>query len=496
MALTLNPRNPGKTTARGDRLDWSEIRDRIDLAAVATALLGPAPGRRGERSSRRLWWRCPFHDDRNPSFVATPGKPTWKCWGCGERGDAPNLVMRLKGWTFPETVRWLAELAGVVPSSASSRPWPSSIGPTQPRPPAADPVKAPGKPAPTPSGLPVADALALVDDAAKRIWTPEGADALGYLRRRGLADDTIKATRLGLTPGVSIPVRDGARFWTVEGITIPWLEGDRLVLVKIRRPERSKPKYAEAFRDRPGIFPCPDVIRPGKPLVIVEGEFDALLLGQALSELAAVVTLGSASNKPEGPGYLTMATAPVWYLAHDADPAGEKSAEGWPARAVRVRPPGPYKDWTEAAQAGVDLRHWWADRLGGIEVADPLDPAPWKVPPDGVVEPLVDSPLGTEAPAALPPWPPRPAELADWPIEWRERWGRSAKRLQDEGVPWPEHERQAFERTKAEMELHHNNPRRRQLAATSSIGRIGHIGLIPPGAVCTGNARFLSRSAL
>jgi len=37
-----------RTTATGDRIDWSEIRDRVDLAAVATALLGPAPGRRGE----------------------------------------------------------------------------------------------------------------------------------------------------------------------------------------------------------------------------------------------------------------------------------------------------------------------------------------------------------------------------------------------------------------------------------------------------------------
>ena len=43
-----------KVTARGDRLDWPAIRDRIDLAAVATALLGPAPGRRGEKSRRRL----------------------------------------------------------------------------------------------------------------------------------------------------------------------------------------------------------------------------------------------------------------------------------------------------------------------------------------------------------------------------------------------------------------------------------------------------------
>ncbi len=64
---------------------------------------------------------------------------------------------------------------------------------------------------------------------------------------------------------------------------------------------------------------------------------------------------------------------PVWYLAHDADPAGDRAAAGWPARAVRVRPPVG-KDWTESAQygehlghKGVDLARWWRDRLGGVE---------------------------------------------------------------------------------------------------------------------------------
>jgi hypothetical protein len=218
--------------------------------------------------------------------------------------------------------------------------------------------------------LPLADALSLVTEAAGRLWTPEGADALKYLRGRGLTHQTIKAARLGWTPGVSIPVRDEARFWTVNGIVIPWLDGDGLALVKIRRPEGSKPpRYVEAYRDRPGIYPGPGIVQPGRPLVIVEGEFDALLLGQALGDLAAVVTLGPASIRPEGLTYLPMLAAPAWYLAHDADAAGDKAASGWPARAVRVRPPGPYKDWTEAAQAGIELRRWWTDRLGGIEKA-------------------------------------------------------------------------------------------------------------------------------
>jgi DNA primase len=334
-------------TARGDRLDWSEVKDRLDLAAVATGLLGPAPGRRG--GNGHLWWQCPFHDDKNPSFHVNPAKRTWKCYGCSEHGDAVALVMKLNKCSFPEAV---AHLAGKsIPSDGSTRP----------RPPAGSKsVKAPECHAKRSSGLPLADALKLVEEAAARIWTPEGGDALAYLRGRGLTEATIKAARLGWTPRVSVPVKDGIRFWDVSGIVIPWMDRDRLAMVKIRRPSGSEPKYAEAFRDRPAIFPASEAVRPGMPLVVVEGEFDCLLLAQELADLAAVVTLGSASARPEGSTYVAMLPAPTWYLAHDADEAGDKAASAWPARARRVRPQKG-KDWTDARQAGIELRRWWIE---------------------------------------------------------------------------------------------------------------------------------------
>src|SRR4051795_11360964 len=95
------------TATGGPRADdWKAIRGGIDLAAVATALLGPAPGRRGAKG-RRLWWPCPLHQDRNPSFCVEPGKPWWRCFGCGESGDAATLVMKVRGATFPEAVAYL-----------------------------------------------------------------------------------------------------------------------------------------------------------------------------------------------------------------------------------------------------------------------------------------------------------------------------------------------------------------------------------------------------
>ncbi len=53
---------------------------------------------------------------------------------------------------------------------------------------------------------------------------------------------------------------------------------------------------------------------------------------------------------------------------------------------------------------------------------------------------------------ALPLWPPRPAELAGWPIPWRRRWGELSNEFEGRGVQFPESERRAFDLVKAEME--------------------------------------------
>jgi hypothetical protein len=228
----------------------------------------------------------------------------------------------------------------------------------------------------------LADALSVVADAEKRLWSPEGAAALEYLRHdRGLRDETIRAAQLGFADKLRLPKRDGSGTWPVSGITIPWFDRDHLARVKIRRLGLiTGAKYIEAFSDHPRIYPGPEGIRRDAPLIVTEGEFDALLLGQELGELGAVVTLGSASARP-GPDSLgVMLAAPVWYLATDADDAGDRAASGWPARARRVRPPAPFKDWTEArpgawgcsgsgtdapsvVQAGIDLRRWWVEEV-------------------------------------------------------------------------------------------------------------------------------------
>lgn len=354
------------------RIDWPSVRDRIDLIDVATTFLGAPDGRRGERSTRRLWWVCPFHPDQNPSFCIESGGHRWRCWGCGAKGDAIDLVRRLNpGWTFPEAVAYLT--GQPIPSGSPAR---RPVGPA--RTPIPDPARPPdpadGKPPERPRGMVRVRAERLVAEASERIWKPEGAQGLAYLRGRCLTESTILAARLGWTP------RADDAPWKPPGWVIPWFDGDRLALVKIRVPNewrerfprgrKRPPRYIEVFRDRATLFPGPEAIRPGMPVVIAEGEFDALLLGQELGDLATVVTFGSSSmTRPEVPNLGLLLPCPVWFLATDGDGSGDGAAKDWP-RVRRVRPPAPDKDWTEAAQSGVNLRRWWSDRLAGIQAPE------------------------------------------------------------------------------------------------------------------------------
>ena len=344
-----------------DGLDSAAIKDRIDLAAVATGLLHSP----GKRQGRYLLFLCPFHDDHHPSFQVDPERRRWDCWPCGIHGDAFDLVMKLQGVAFPEAARIAADLSGIAAPGGSPRPDP------RPRPPPASTAgasKAAKQTNPPPersSGLPLADALALVTEAFERLWTPEGTEALAYLHGRGLKDETIKAARLGWTPGVMVPYGNGDKAKRRCGWVIPWFDGERLAKVQIRQPKGTEPKYAEAFRDQSALYPGSEAIREGRPLVIAEGEFDRLLLAQELRDLAAVVTLGgTGESKAEPLILMAMLAAAVWFIAFDRDDSGDKAADGWPARAIRVRPPDPFNDWTDAARAGVNLRLWWAARLG------------------------------------------------------------------------------------------------------------------------------------
>jgi DNA primase len=310
---------------------------------------------------------------------------------CAVGGDAAELVKRVNKCDFPTAIRFLAELAGVILPEG---------GIAARKPPALKVNRAPIRPPDKSTGLTLEDSIALVNDASQTLWGPCGKSALDYLRGRGLTDETVRGAGLGFTPGVMIPTQDGDRSFRFSGITIPWRDGARLTRVKIRRICGGAPKYLQAYSDRPLIYPDPAAIRPGKPLIICEGEFDCLLLGQHLPE-ASVITLGSASARTDPAVLSRMLTAPRWYLAHDADAAGDSAAARFPASAIRVRPPTPDKDWGEVHAGGFNMiRYVWGRHLAlGVPIvfAEPDDE------PDDEVDPY--RALEREAIQAEPPTP-------------------------------------------------------------------------------------------
>jgi DNA primase len=86
-----------------------DIKSRLDLVAVAGEYLDLKPVGRNWRAL------CPFHPEKTPSLVIFTEGQRWKCFGatCGTCGDVIDLVKQLENWDFPETLRYLAEKAGV-----------------------------------------------------------------------------------------------------------------------------------------------------------------------------------------------------------------------------------------------------------------------------------------------------------------------------------------------------------------------------------------------
>ena len=56
---------------------------------------------------------CPFHSEKTPSFVVSPAKGVYKCFGCGKGGNAVTFVMEHESLTFPEALKVIAKKYGI-----------------------------------------------------------------------------------------------------------------------------------------------------------------------------------------------------------------------------------------------------------------------------------------------------------------------------------------------------------------------------------------------
>lgn len=172
--------------------------------------------------------RCPFHNEKTPSFFVSKERQMWHCFGCGEGGDHFSFIQKLEGLDFPEALELLAQKAGVV------------LERRRPVPGASDDKRR---------------ILDVLDLAAKFyhvvLRDHEAATAArAYLDKRGVTSEDRENFKLGFAPAAWETL---ANFFKQKGVA----ERDALAAGLVVRSDRGTGVY-DRFRGRI-LFPISDV---------------------------------------------------------------------------------------------------------------------------------------------------------------------------------------------------------------------------------------------
>jgi len=276
--------------------------------------------------------RCPFHDERSPSFTVSPAKQFYHCFGCGAHGSAIGFLMNYDRLEFPDAVEELASRAGIkVPYEG-------------------------GREAPREDAT---DLYAVLESAASFFRRELGANetARAYFADRGLDDATIAKFNLGYAPdqwdalknalgtsaqrialmektGLLTSGERGSKYDRFRrrmmfpildrrGRTIAF--GGR-VLVREDTPKYLNSPETPLFhkgRELFGLWQVREAHQKIPRLIVVEGYMDAISLHQ-FGVPQAVATLGTATTRDHAE-ILFRQCADV-YFCFDGDRAGRQAA--------------------------------------------------------------------------------------------------------------------------------------------------------------------------
>ena len=305
---------------------------------------------------------CPFHNEKTPSFNVNSEMQIYRCFGCGVGGDVFKFVQEIGKIPFIEAITVLAERAGIVlPKSVV-------VGQTRRVRSATPPKQRRAHPLCPPCASWQARAEETAQTAEKTLWRPEGARALSYLRVRGFTEDTIRAARWGYihddrheAPDLWALPSDHVPVWLPRGISIPWRACGSLWRLNVRRPNGT-PKYCGPAGSANGLYGVDGLAR-GLPVVLCEGEFDALAVAQEAGDLVTAVATGSTCGGRHRRWTRLLAAAPVVLVAYDADDAGEQAASWWLDALSGSRRLVPVDDPAGMLKAGADVRSWVISNL-------------------------------------------------------------------------------------------------------------------------------------
>jgi DNA primase len=277
---------------------------------------------------------CPFHAEKTPSFIVTPDRESWRCFGCGEGGDIFTFLMRRDGIDFREALSRLAEKAGVELSAQTAK---------EDR-----------------RRRRLREALEAANAWYREVLlqAPQAERARAYLAERGLTAETLERFGIGYAPTAwdALTRRLTGRGFADEeliaaGLASPSNRGGVIdkfrgrIIIPIRdasgravglggriMPGAEGPKYLNSpagplfdkSRTLYGLDLAKAAIRREKLTVIVEGYTDVMAAHQA-GFTNVVASLGTALTR----GQIELATryADGIALAYDVDLAGEAATQ-------------------------------------------------------------------------------------------------------------------------------------------------------------------------
>jgi DNA primase len=301
----------------------NELLRRVDVVEIVGRRL---PLKRAGREYRA---RCPFHDERTPSFWVSPAKQFFHCFGCGAHGSAIGFVMKYDGLDFRDAVEVLAQQAGLAPPPSTGR---ADAGDTR-------------------------QDYALLDAAARWFQHQLRGDvrAQTYLAGRGLSAEVIEQFGVGFAPSDAEALGSALGLGPERRQTLLahglLAEGQRGVYAKFRdrvmfpiadRRGRTiafggrvlgdgQPKYLNSpetalfhkGRELYGLWQAKQRREELKRLIVVEGYLDVIALAQA-GVPGAVATLGTATTREQAE--LLFRNADDVVFCFDGDRAGRQAA--------------------------------------------------------------------------------------------------------------------------------------------------------------------------
>jgi DNA primase len=130
-----------------------------------------------QRAGRNLRACCPFHNEKTPSFMVSPERQSWHCFGCGEGGDIFSFVMKMEGVDFVDALKILGDKAGVEVKKTMKK-----FGSEEKK-----------------------ENILGVLEASKKFYQhclkiKGGKKAYDYLSERGISDEMIQKFELGFAP--------------------------------------------------------------------------------------------------------------------------------------------------------------------------------------------------------------------------------------------------------------------------------------------------------